>query len=248
MPSRAILAVALLATAGCAAGKLEITVSNAASREVRLIVISPALLRFDAPAYRSFELAMDQVDAVLATGRFMVLGPDELPRALEPAPEASAVYPFSIMGKVAALGLAVPEVATLASWVERREEAGSRQRTDAKGRVTGRSRSGDVTYVVHEDLSVFDRAGNGEALVSASLELAVDPFAEHPPSDDAPELRQAVKTLVAEVLRKALPALKTSSQVNELPFRADWIPWNEEPFSVIGRPALQARLATLDPV
>ena len=185
---------------------------------------------------------------MLAAGRFMVLGPDELTTFRHEVPETDTAFPATVMGKVAALGLTIPQVATLDTSVEKREQVGSQQRFDPQGRGAGRSRSVDVTYVVHEELSLFDRAGHGQALVSASLELTADPFAEHPPADDTPELRRAVKSLVAEVLRRALPLLETRAQVNELPFAADWVPWNEERFATGARPALQERLAALDPV
>jgi hypothetical protein len=232
---------ALALATGCAGMRPQITLAKAAPRGARLIAVYPTALRFDAPAYRSFELSADAVDAVLATGRFMALGPDEFAQLDWPS---NLLYASTnLSGKLTALGLSPPEVFGLRGWIERREQRGSQQHYDPKGRPTGNSRSAEVTYVVHEDLIGSD---SDEPLEVGSLEIAVDPFADHPAWDDAPELRQALKTLVGEMLHRASAILETHPQVVEPPFPADWIPWNEQRFSMPGRPALESQLSALD--
>ena len=244
MKPRGVLGFALAASLGCAGARnLIITVRPRPPRAVRLIAVYPTALRFEAPAYRSYELSMDQVGAVLATGRFMVLGPDEL--ELRDWTSNAFYGQTNLSGMLTPLGLAPSEVLGLRAWVERQEQRGSQQLTDPNGRPTGHARSAEVTYIVHADL--LDPEAD-EPLAAGSLEITVDPFAEHPAWDDAPELRQAVRTLVGKLLGKAGTALQSRPQVTELPFEADWIPWGEELFAMPGRPPLRAQLASLDPV
>jgi len=244
MHPRAALAWAVAASLGCAGAQhLEVTLGQGKLHQVRLIAVYPTALHFDAPAYRSYELAMDQVEALVATGRLMALGPDEFAQLDW---QSSFLYASTnLSGKLTALGLSPGEVAGLRGWIERREQRGSQQLYDAKGRPSGNARSAEVSYVIHEDLIGPD---SDELIASGSLEITVDPFAEHPAWDDAPELRQAVKVLAYELLRRAGPALKSGPQVEELPFEAAWVPWGEERFSMPGRPALQEQLSVLDPV
>jgi hypothetical protein len=244
MHPRAALAWAVAASLGCAGAQhLEVTLGQAKLHPIRLIAVYPTALRFEAPAYRSYELAMDQVEALVATGRLMALGPDEFAQLDWPSNFLYASTNLS--GKLTALGLRPTEVAGLRGWIERREQRGSQQLYDAKGRPSGQTRSAEVSYVIHEDLIGSE---SDELIASGSLEITVDPFAEHPAWDDAPELRQAVKTLACELLHKAGPALRAGPQVEELPFEAAWVPWGEERFSMPGRPALTDTLSTLDPV
>jgi hypothetical protein len=239
-----VLACAFAASLGCAGARnLTITVRPRQPHVIRLIAVYPTALRFEAPAYRSYELSMDQVEAVLATGRFMALGPDEF--VLRNWTSNALYGQTNLSGKLTALGLSPSDVLGLRTWIERREQRGSQQLTDPNGKPTGHARSAEVTYIVHADLLDPD---SDEPLAAGSLETAVDPFAEHPAWDDAPELRQAVKTLVGDLLGKAGAALQSRPQVTELPFGADWIPWGEERFAMPGRPPLQAQLASLDPV
>ncbi len=244
MLRRAVLGLVLAASLGCAGTQhLEITLGQAKLHPIRLIAVYPTALHFEAPAYRSYELAMDQVEALLATGRLMALGPDEFAQLDW---QSNFLYASTnLSGKLTALGLRPSEVAGLRGWIERREQRGSQQLYDANGRPRGQSKSAEVSYVVHEDLIGSE---SDELIASGSLEISVDPFAEHPAWDDAPELRQAVKTLAHELLRRAGPALRSGPQVNELPFEAAWVSWGEERFTMPGRPALQEQLATLDAV
>jgi hypothetical protein len=244
MHPRAALGSILAASLGCAGAQhLEITLGQAKLHPIRFIAVYPTSLRFDAPAYRSYELAMDQVEALLSTGHLMALGSDEFAQLDW---QSNFLYASTnLSGKLTALGLAPPEVAGLRGWIERREQRGSQQLYDAKGRPSGQSRSAEVSYVIHEDLIGPE---SDELIASGSLEIAVDPLAEHPAWDDAPELRQAVKTLVGGLLHRAGPAIRAGLQIEELPFEAAWVPWGEERFSMPGRPALSDTLSTLDPV
>ncbi len=244
MKLRAVLGCALAASLGCAGAQhLAITLGQSRPLHSRLIAVYPTRLLFEAPAYRSYELAMDQVEAVLSTGRFMAMGPDEFKQLDWPS---NLLYASTnLSGKLTALGLAPSEVVGLRGSIERREQQGSQQLYDAQGRPRGSGRSAEVTYLVRADLISPD---SDEPLATGSLEISVDPFAEHPAWDDAPDLRQAIKTLTRELLSRAEPSLAPRPQVARLPFEADWVPWGEERFSMPGRPALQEQLSSLDAV
>jgi hypothetical protein len=232
----------VLATLSCAGNRLEVAVARLATHEARLVAIYPVALRFEAPAYRSFELATDEVQAILGTGRFLVLGPDEFDRFDE---QSSSLYgSTNLSGKLGALGLSPTAVVALRTWVEQRAQRSSRERTDSTGHGSHRERSAEITYLVHADLLGPD---SDEPVASGTNELAVDPFADHPPSDDAPELRRAVKQLATELLARANLPLGPRPRFRDLPFDADWVPWNEERFAMPGRAALLVQLRGLDP-
>src|SRR5581483_9530309 len=95
---------AFMATLSCAGLRhLEITVGPVAPHPARLLAVYPVELRFEAPAYRSFELSSDLIDAALATGRLMVVGPAEF-QVLDRA-HSSLYGGTDLSGKLGALRL-----------------------------------------------------------------------------------------------------------------------------------------------
>ena len=78
--------------------------------------------------------------------------------------------------------------------------------------------------------------------------MASDPFADHPASDDAPEIRHAISALTRQLFDKLGEALKTAPQVSALPFEADWVPWDEERFALPHRKALRDELYGSDAI
>ncbi len=244
-PFPALLAVAawLAACATTENGTFKLAVGKGTPYPTKLIAVYPVTLRYEAPAYRSYELAMDEVFATLATGRFMVLGPTEF-RVL--SYESDSMYASTdLAGKLAPLGLAPGNAAVLRGWVEKRETQSSKEAYDKSGRPKGHVSSADVTYVVHLELLGPD---SPQPVIEGQLEVASDPFADHPAADDAPEVRQAARALTQQLFDRLGDRLRTSSQVTALPFEADWVPWDEERFALPNRKALRDELFGQDAI
>lgn len=238
------LALAFLpaACAGPESG-LRLEVSSSMAYPTRLIAIYPVGLRFEAPAYRSYELAMEVVSATLSSGRFMVLGPSEFQVLRWDVDRLYAATTLS--GQLAKLGLRPGNLLGLRTWVEKREQSGAQQLWDAHGMPRGTSRSAQVTYVVHAELLGPDVA---QPVAEAAVDVSVDAFADHPAWDDTPELRVALRRLTARLFDRLGAQLQTIPQPKHLPFEAEWVPWDEEAFAMPGHPPLRVQLEAEDAV
>jgi hypothetical protein len=212
----------------------------------KLAVVYPYRLRYDAPAYKSFELAMDEVAIVLDQKRLGVIGPDEF-KIMVPDDQAQQLGIFSstnVAGILPGLGVLPGNVVALRGWAERREQKFTSLRYDAQGKPEGRKQDVEVTMVAHLDLY----GPNGSApLAEAKVEFQVDPFADHPLYDDSPELRRQVRRLTERILSETRSVLETEPQPSDPGFEYLYNPRNAETFSLANRPPYAQALAAMDP-
>jgi hypothetical protein len=207
----------------------------------RVVAVYPFATRFDQPAYRSYERAMDSVGAVLATGRLAALGPSEF-KVLNV--QNDQIYAATNLARsLAERGLHPNEVLALRGWAERREQSEVKASFDRTGKFAGQRRGVDVRLVVHEEL-----LGPTELLGEAWAEVPTDPFADHPTYDDLPELRHWVIKLTEAVLAEAEPRLETKPTPTDPGFTFQVTLKEEERFSPDSRPTLEAQLIRMDPL
>lgn len=215
----------------------------------RAVAVYPFALRWSAPAYRSYELAMDEVDAVVGQGSLSAIGPTEF-RVLDPANDALFTG-TDLAGSLSAWGLRPENLLGLRGWAERREISGVSTIYDKAGQPVGRRRDVDVRLVVHEDLlgpSTGLPSAPGSLVAEVWAEVRIDPFADHPDTDDLPELRRAVGRLTRAVLALAEPRLRTVPQVTDPGIDLVLNPRDELAFDQPGRPALATLLAGAGPI
>jgi len=234
--------LACLGLAACSGVQVHTQTAPGARLPARLVAVYPFGLRWKAPAYRAYELGMDEVAAVLADGRLSALGPSEFhvldfeSDALFAATDLSAALPAWRVAPEAVLGLR--------GWAERRETSGSRVLYDQAGHPVGRKRTAEVEIVVHEEL-LGAPAGT---LAEAWAVVPVDPFADHPTYDPDPELRRWAGKLTRAVLAAAASRLAVADPPEDPGFDAELNPRDEDDFALPGRASLAELLARADPV
>ncbi len=239
---RARASVLLLTLAACGGVQLHARTEPGARLPARLVAVYPFGLRWKAPAYRGYELGMDEVAAVLADGRLSALGPSEVrvldfeSDALFAATDLSSSLPGWRLPPGAVLGLR--------GWAEKRETSGSRVLYDRMGRPVGQQREADVEIVVHEEL-LGPPAG---VVAEAWAVVPVDPFADHPTYDPDPELRRWAGKLTRAVLAAASSRLATRDPPGDPGFDVELNPRDEDAFTLPGRPSLEELLSRADPL
>jgi hypothetical protein len=237
----AIASLALLAPLGCS----DITLEFGPGKPLpaKLVVVYPYALRYEAPAYKSFELAMDEVEVVLARRQLSALGPDEF-KIFATANQGLGLFSTTnVAGTLPSLNLLPGNVLALRGWVERREQKYSSVIYDAQGKPTGQKRDVQVTMVAHADLLGPD---SSTPIGEAHVEFQVDPFADHPLYDDSPELRRQVIRLTDVLLGEAKARLVTEPQPYDPGFEYLYNPRNAETFSLHDRPPYEAQLLAMD--
>jgi hypothetical protein len=234
---------ALFMTTGCSGVRIRQSVSPGPPIPARFVAIYPFGLRWKAPAYRAYELAMDEVAVVLAGGTLGAIGPTEFQVRNT---ESDALFAAtSLAGSLAAWGLRPENVLALRGWAERLEAADVEVLYDTAGKPIGQRRNADVKLVIHEELL---GPGPGGLVAEVSAVVPIDPFADHPSYDPDPELRRWVGKLTAAVLAAAADRLHTVAQVTDPGFDLTLDPRDEETFELPGRPALATLLAAAEPV
>ncbi|MHB1843749.1 MAG: PDZ domain-containing protein [Deltaproteobacteria bacterium] len=211
---------------------------------VRVVAVYPVGLRWSAPAYRSYELAMDEVRELLVLGRYSVLGPTEL-EVLDS--HSDSIYAATnLASSLAERRLRPNDLVALRGWVERRETNDTELLVDQRGKPVGQRRNLDLRLVIHEELI---GPTPGSILAEVSAEVPVDPFADHPSWDDMPELRGWVRKLVRRLFDLASARLAdTPKAVIDTGLDLSLNPRDEDAFVADGHPALDVLLARLGPV
>lgn len=217
MPPRAFALVALT-LAGCSGPSVRRTLDD---REdlvpVRAVAVYAFGFRWDEPPHRAYGRAIQQVDEVLTSGRFLVLGPEEFTVY---RPEDDDVFSATtLVGAMNERGIKPGEFAVLRGWAEKRVLTAVKQLTDAAGRPIGGVRDDQVTVVAH--LDVIHPA---QRRVLGSFESAeeVDLFRE-PDTDPLPELTRAIRAVTRDAL-EALGGRLVGAATLPIPFQYAWNP------------------------
>ncbi len=235
--------LALLGCAACSGVTVRQSVNPGPPIPARVVAVYPFGLRWKAPAYRAYELAMDEVAAVLDDGMLGAIGPTEFQVR---SYESDALFAAtSLAGSLAAWGLRPENVLALRGWAERREARGVEVLYDDSGRPIGQRHNTDVRVVIHEEL--LGPAG-GSPVAEAWAEVPVDPFADHPSYDPDPELRRWAQKLTRAVIAASADRLQTVPQVADVGVDLTLDPRDEEAFELPGRPSLATLLAGVQPV
>jgi hypothetical protein len=239
----ALMFLSLLSPFGCSDIQLEF--GPAKPLPAKLMVVYPYRLRYEAPALKSFELAMDEVGVVLARKQLGVLGPDEFKILAADGQEVGIFSSTNVAGALPALGILPGNVVALRGWAERREQKFTTVRYDAQGKPEGQKRDVQVTMVAHLELLGPD---SSNPLAEAKVEFQVDPFADHPLYDDTPELRKQVRRLTEQLLDQTRSLLITEPQPSDVGFDYLYNPRNAETFALPNRPAYAQQLMAMDPI
>lgn len=239
--ARRLLAVGVAALAACGGVKVRVTASPGPSIPARVVAVYPFGLRWKEPAYRAYELAMDEVAGVLAGGTLGAIGPSEFQVRNY---ESDALFAStSLAGSLAHWGLRPDNVLALRGWAERNEATDSSVLYDSAGKPVGRRQNADVKLLVHEEL-----LSPGGLIAEAWAEVPSDPFAEHPSYDPEPELRHWVGKLTRAVLAAAADRLQTVAQVADTGIEATLNPRDEEVLALPDRPPFSELLAQSQPI
>jgi hypothetical protein len=239
----AVLALASLAQLACSDIKLEFGPGKPVP--ARLVVVYPYGLRYDAPAYKSFQLAMDEVQVILNRKQLSALGPDEFKIFASGGRELGVFSTTNVAGVLPSLNLIPGNVVALRGWAEKREQKFSTVIYDSQGKPTGQQRDVQVTMIAHAELLGSDTS---MPLGEARVEFTVDPFADHPLYDDSPEVRRQVIRLTEHLFSEASSHLVTEPQAYDPGFEYLYNPRNALTFSLPDRPPLEQQLITMDPV
>ncbi len=230
-----------LATA-CGGAPVRAEVTLGPILPARIVAVYPFMLRWDAPAYRSYELAMDEVDAVLATGLFAAAGPTEFSVRSFATDELLAAT--DVGDELPAWGVAPTSVLGLRGWAERRETTDSEILYDLRGRAAGGRRNAKVDFVIHEELLSPIAA----PIAEVSAVVPVDPFGDGLGDSLDATLRRWTMKLTRAVLAAAAARLSTAAPVRDA--GVDLLPSlrAEEGFSLPGFRSLAEILAPKDPL
>jgi hypothetical protein len=238
---RRLLLLCLVASAACGGVKVRISASPGAPIPARVVAVYPFGLRWKAPAYRAYELAMDEVGGVLAGGTLGAIGPSEFQVRNY---ESDALFAStSLAGSLAHWGLRPDNVLALRGWAERNEATDSSVLYDSAGKPVGRRQNADVKLLIHEEL-----LGPGGMIAEAWAEVPSDPFADHPSFDPDPELRRWVGKLTRSVLAAAADRLQTVAQVTDTGIDMTLDPRDEESLALPDRPPFSELLAQAQPI
>jgi hypothetical protein len=241
--TRPALAFAALAAglAGCASGPpVQVERRGDGPIAARVAAVYPYAFRWEEPATRSYQKAMDIVLALSAKGRLLVFGPDEfdLLRPADPDPSVGT----DLVRILAVQGLDTRGYLVFRGWAERRIAQGM---AVVEGRGPTRAASTqEVTYVAH--LEVWD-AARGRNILELTGTAQASPGADRPEYDPAPELTALNRRLVEEAWSILEPRL-TAPPLREAPLAVRWVPAAAVDYAARGQASLRERMREMDPL
>lgn len=209
------------------------------------VVVYPFAFRWDAPAWRSFELSQRLIDVALAEDgeRALFFGPSEF--KVYRAADDNAWAASNAVTLLTPYGLRPDGALVLRAWAERRVQSGQRELLDAKGRTVGQSAVEETAYLGHVEVV---HPSTRQVVLELTGEAAVDPFAERTDdgADPAPELTRLMENLVREAMKALRPHLRPPREPSPPVASVALVPWVAFDYAEDGRPAHAAALATMD--
>lgn len=233
----------VLAAASCGGLKANVRLTGGDDVfKVSGVGVYPVVLKWDAPAYLSYERAMTIVGEALATERLVVLGPTEF--TIEELESQDVLNHSTLPAALAAHGVPPAEQLALRAWAEQRVQSQAHELYDPSGRKAGLARDEQATLVVHLEV-ILPAARRVLATLEATRE--VDLFADRAASDPLPELTETVRALT----KKAFDALGPRLAMPEKSRREAGFTFatSDRPgidFTLQARPPFSATLAKLD--
>ncbi|MBI3181234.1 MAG: hypothetical protein HYZ28_03725 [Myxococcales bacterium] len=218
------------------------------SLKISAVAVYPFVFRWEEPAYRSFELSQKLIDAVAPKGGdyFRLYGPSEF-KVYRPDDD-NAWAATSAVALLPSAGLVPDQAVVLRPVAEKRVQSGQKEVLDAKGRPLGTAAVQEVTYIGRVEIL---HPTTGDMVVEVRGQAEVDPFAVRldDGADPAPELTALMQALAVEALASlAHYAAPKSGPLRELDIAVAFNPKLAFTYSEGGRPALEVKLSSLDPV
>ena len=242
----ALVSCALSFNLACSAGFTR-TVKAAPGVKVSALAVYPFGFRWDEPAYRSFELSHRLIalaDKALGD-RVYLFGPSEFKVLRQGDENAWASSTFVTV--LPSVGVPPERAVVLRPWAERQVVDSKGELLDKKGRKIGLAASQEITFVGHVEII---HPSSQEVLVEVIGRAKVDPFAE-PPKDDsdpAPELTALMEKLSAAALETLAGHLSPPGTARELGLTFGFNPKAALSYAEDNRPALELKLAAMDPI
>ncbi len=242
--SLAVLLALLLPGLACR-GPYHVQRSVPESLTASAVMVYPFGFRWEAPAWRTFELSQRLLDVALAEAgeRALFFGPSEF-KVYRPTDD-NAWAASNAVTLLAPYGIRPDGALVLRTWAERRVQSGQRELLDAKGRTVGQSAVEEQAYLGHVEVV---HPSTQQVVLELSGEAAVDPFAERTDdgADPAPELTRLMEGLVREALKALGPHLRAPREPSPAVASVALVPWAAFDYAEEGRPAHAATLAGLD--
>lgn len=239
-----VLALALLA--GCRSG-IRATVQERSDLKLSAVAVYPFGFRWDEPAYRSFELSQRLIGTLSQEleGQVLLFGPSEFKVFRPDADNAWAAT--NVVSLFPSHGVRAEAAAVLRAWAERRVTSAQKELYDARGRAVGAQGTEETVYVGHVELL---HPSSSSTLIEMHAEVVVDPFAERPDdgADPIPELTALMEHLVAEAAAALAPMVHPLAEPRRWEVEWAFNPKAAFTYSEEGRPSMEVRLVSMDPV
>lgn len=209
------------------------------------VVVYPFGFRWEAPAWRSFELSQRLIDVALAEAgeRALFFGPSEF--TLYRAGDDNAWAASNAVTLLAPYGVRPDEALVLRAWAERHVQSGQREVLDARGQAVSRSLVEEMAWLGHVEVL---HPSTQQVVLELSGEARADPFAERTDdgADPAPELTALMENLVREAMKALGSHLRPPREPSPAVATVALVPWAAFEYAEPGRPAYASTLATLD--
>lgn len=209
------------------------------------VLFYPVSLRWEQPAWRSFELSQRLLDeAVLRVGdQALLFGPSEF--TVHRAEDDNAWAASTAVLRLVPYGIAPERAVVVRAWAERHQQTGRRELVDARGQARGTSAVEETRYLGHVEVL---HPSSRTLLVQVDGEAAVDPFAERTDegADPAPELTRLLEQLTREALAALEPVLRPPRLASPPLGRVALVPWQAFLYAQRERPAFAPQLEAMD--
>lgn len=221
--SLAVLLALLLPGLGCR-GPYHVQRSLPESLTASAVVVYPFGFRWEAPAWRTFELSQRLIDVALAEAgeRALFFGPSEF--KVYRATDDNAWAASNAVTLLAPYGVRPDGALVLRAWAERRVQSGQRELLDARGKTVGQSTVEETAYLGHVEVV---HPSTQQVVLELSGEAAVDPFAERTDdgADPTPELTRLMEGLVREAMKALGPHLRAPREPSPPLATVALVPW-----------------------
>jgi hypothetical protein len=230
---RFFLTAVLLLASACA-GRQKLKAPE--GLQVAAAVVYPFGFKWEAPAYRSFELSQRLIDVALAENgdRLAYFGPSEF-RVVQFDENqgwvASTALPLLVKN-----GFKPEQVVVLRPWAEKRVNTTMQEAEDSKGRTQARGATALTSYFAHVEVL---HPSTGQVLADFSKEFSVDPFeaaaraaTQELDADPDPELTEVLEGLMREAAGSLDRHTVGGERPKELPYTLALTPAEAMRYSV----------------